>query len=222
MADMGNQKEWAFCSWSGGKDSCLALDRAIRKGLSPTLLFTMMVEDGKVSRSHALPRKLLEEQSRQLGIPIVFRSASWNDYEATFIQALREFKADGCGTGVFGDIDVESHLAWVQRVCGVAGITAVHPLWQAPRRALLDEFMGRQFKATVVVVEDAKLPDRFLGRAIDPQTIAEMEQAGIDASGEAGEYHTVVTGGPIFMSDIPLTILGREHHQGYSFLSVTG
>lgn len=215
------KKEWSFCSWSGGKDSCLALDRAFRQGMAPTVLFTMMEENGLVSRSHALPRAVLEAQSRQLGIPVVFRSATWNDYERVFIEALREFTSQGCGAGVFGDIDVEPHLEWVQRVCGVAGIAAVHPLWKAPRRVLLNEFMARQFKATVVVVEDAKLPDRFLGRSIDPETIAEMEQVGIDASGEEGEYHTVVTGGPIFSGDIALTILGREHHEGYSFLKVT-
>ena len=210
-----------FCSWSGGKDSCLALDRAVREGIVPTRLLTMMAEGCEISRSHALPRALLEEQSRQLGIPIMFRAASWNDYEDTFIAALREFKTEGFETGVFGDIDVESHLEWVRRVCGVAGMTALHPLWKAPRRLLLEEFMARNYKATVVVVEDAKLPDRFLGLQIIPETVAAMEQAGIDASGEAGEYHTVVTGGPLFASEISLHVLGCEHHEGYSFLRVT-
>lgn len=210
-----------FCSWSGGKDSCLALYRAIRQGTPPCLLFTMMVEGGVVSRSHGLPRSLLEAQARHLGIPIVLRSATWDDYESVFIETLREFKTAGFSAGVFGDIDVEAHLAWVKRVCEMTEITPLEPLWQAARRPLLEKFIGLGFKATVVVVEDAKLDPTFLGRPIDLQTVAEMEKAGIDASGEAGEYHTVVTDGPIFSSGIPLVCGGVQHHEGYSFLEVS-
>jgi len=210
-----------FCSWSGGKDSCLALYKAIQQGQVPGVLFTMMVEGGEVSRSHALPRSLLEAQARQLGLPIVFRSATWNDYEDTFIEMLKEFKTAGIDQGVFGDIDVEPHLEWVQRVCKVAGITPIHPLWKAPRRALLEEFIALKFKATVVVVNESMLDASFLDRTIDAATVADMEKAGIDASGEAGEYHTVVTGGPLFFGEIPLVRHGIKHHEGYAFLPVS-
>lgn len=96
-----------FCSWSGGKDSCLALYHAIQCGGVPKFLLTMMADERDRSRSHGLSKKLLEEQARQLGIPIIFRKASWDEYEKIFIEAIREFKAQGIGAGVFGDIDVE-------------------------------------------------------------------------------------------------------------------
>jgi len=207
-----------FCSWSGGKDSCLALYHAIRNGGRPRLLLTMMAEGGERSRSHGLPRTLLELQSRRLGIPIVFRSAAWEDYESVFIAALREFKADGVAAGVFGDIDVDANRQWVEGVCGAANIAPYHPLWQRPRRELLDEFIALEFKATVVVIRNDKLGAHFLGRDIDRRTISEMEEAGIDASGELGEYHTVVTDGPLFSSPIDLRIKGRRVKDGYSFL----
>lgn len=210
-----------FCSWSGGKDSCLALYYAIQNGGTPKSLFTMMAEGGERSRSHNLPKSLLEQQSRQIGIPIVFRSATWDEYEATFLAVLREFKADEIETGVFGDIDVDSNREWVERVCGATGVVPYHPLWKRPRRALLNEFIDLQFKATVVVIRNDKLSSHFLGREIDQETITEMEKAGIDVSGELGEYHTVVTAGPIFSSEIMLNNRGQKTHDGYSFLDTT-
>ncbi|MBW1851483.1 MAG: adenosine nucleotide hydrolase, partial [Deltaproteobacteria bacterium] len=47
-----------------------------------------------------------------------------------------------------------------------------------------------------------------------------LEKSGIDASGEEGEYHTVVTDGPIFSSPVPLQMKGQVAHDGYCFLDV--
>jgi len=209
-----------FCSWSGGKDSCLALYRAIQNGGNPHSLLTILCEDGVTSRSHALPKPLIEEQARNLGLQPVFRSASWQQYEVEFISALHEFKKSGIEVGVFGDIDVDSHREWVRRVCGVAGIVPVHPLWKRDRRELLEEFIALGFSAQIVVINEQKLDKRFLGKIIQAQTISEMEEAGIDPSGELGEYHTVVTGGPIFSSKVEIKTVGQEHHEAYCFLKV--
>ena len=210
-----------FCSWSGGKDSCLALYHAIQRGGIPKYLFTMMTEDHHTSRSHSLPRSLLEQQAQQLGIPIVFRSATWDEYEATFLAALHEFKAEGVEAGVFGDIDVESNRDWCLRVCNSTGILLVHPLWKRPRHELLEEFIDLQFKARVVVTKADKLGSEWLGRSIDRDTLVELEKVGIDASGELGEYHTVVTDGPIFKSCITLKNEETHLHDGYWFMKVS-
>lgn len=210
-----------FCSWSGGKDSCLALYHAIQKGASPKCLFTMMTEDNQTSRSHGLPKSLLEQQARQLGIPMAFRSATWGEYEATFLAALHEFKANGIETGVFGDIDVESNRDWCLRVCAASGIRPYHPLWKRARHELLKEFIDLRFKALIVATKADKLGSEWLGRIIDQNTVRELEKAGIDASGELGEYHTVVTDGPIFQSEIILKIQEPVLHDEYWFLRVT-
>lgn len=209
-----------FCSWSGGKDSCLALYHAIRDGGRPHSLLTILSEDGVTSRSHALPKPLLEEQARLLGLRSTFRNASWQQYEEEFIAALREYRKAGIEVGVFGDIDVEPHREWVRRVCDSAGIKPVHPLWQQNRRELLEEFIGLGFKARVVVLNERKLDRSFLGKSITPRTITEMEEAGIDPSGELGEYHTVVTDGPLFSARIEIKTAGQQHNEGYWFLRV--
>jgi len=209
-----------FCSWSGGKDSCLALYHALQAGGMPRALLTILTEDGVTSRSHALPKRLIEAQADSLGLNPFFRSASWDAYEAEFIAALHEFKQAGIAVGVFGDIDVDAHREWVQRVCGVAGIVPVHPLWKRDRSGLLEEFIVLGFAARIVVVDERKLSVRFLGKTIEVQTLAEMEEAGCDPSGELGEYHTVVTDGPIFSAQVEIRSAGHRREAGYGFLDV--
>ena len=209
-----------FCSWSGGKDSCLALYRSLRNGGRAEALLTMMVEDGERSRSHGLSRAVINAQSAALNIPSMVRPASWDNYEQTFISALKDLKAKNVEYGVFGDIDLEGHLKWVENVCASVGLQALEPLWQTPRGDLLDEFIELGFKATVIAVRQDLLSREFLGRTLDQELIAEFENAGVDASGEEGEYHTVVTDGPIFSRSVEIAPKGRVVKNGYCFLDV--
>jgi uncharacterized protein (TIGR00290 family) len=181
----------------------------------------MLTEDGKRSRSHGLSVTLLQRQAQALGIPLVVCASAWNEYEDTFLTALRKFKEDGIEYGVFGDIDLEPHLEWVERVCSSVALRAYEPLWKEARRDLLNEFLDLGFKATIIAIKQGTLKSSFLGRTLDQQVITEMEMAGIDASGEAGEYHTVVTNGPIFSSAIHLEINERVVRDGYCFLDVS-
>jgi len=211
-----------FCSWSGGKDSCLALYLAIQNGAIPKALFTMLQEDGIKSRAHGLPVSVLQQQALALRIPLVTCRSSWDNYERHFSDTISEFRKEGIEYGVFGDIDLEAHLEWVERVCSSVHIQSYEPLWKTPRRDLLDKFFKLGFKATVIAVKQGALDSSFLGRTLNDEVIVKMENAGIDASGEEGEYHTVVTDGPIFRHAV--AIKSEEHilREGYCFLDVSG
>lgn len=205
------------CSWSGGKDSCLALHRARQAGGRPKALLTMMTEEGVRSRSHGLSLPILQAQSRALGIPLTARSASWNSYETAFVEALAHLRGKEIDTGVFGDIDTESHRRWEESVCAAAGIRAWLPLWRFPRRELLKEFFDLGFVAMIVAVKDGVLDRRLLGRTLDREVVAEIEAAGADASGERGEYHSVVLDGPGFVAPVRIAPGEVVLRDGYWF-----
>lgn len=209
-----------FASWSGGKDSCLALHKTIRQGGEPAALLTMMREDGQRSRSHGLPVPVLEAQADSLKIPISTVATSWEDYEMQFVEALRQLRMAGICVGVFGDIDLEEHREWVRAACSKAGVEPVHPIWGRERKGLLDEFIREGFEAIIVSVEEAALDKGFLGRSIDEKTVADLERAGVDASGEGGEYHTLVTSGPTFSRRVDVMCGRVESKDGYAFLDV--
>lgn len=133
---------------------------------------------------------------------------------------MRKLEQTGIKAGVFGDIDLEEHRQWEEKVCAAAGITAHLPLWQTPRKALLDEFLALGFRAMVIATKDDPLGRRYLGRTLDAGLIREFERVGIDLCGEAGEYHTVVTAGPIFAHPLALRAGQGTLHSGYWFLNV--
>lgn len=218
---MGSLDGKRFCiSWSGGKDSCLAAHRAVLEGGIPVALLTMCREDGERSRSHGLSPAVLRAQAISMGLPIWLRSASWSDYEETFVTSLRDLRGLGIEACVFGDIDLADHRKWVEGVCARAGIEAILPLWGADRRGLLDELLGAGFAARIVVTREGRLPPTFLGRTLDPSLIDELIARDVDVAGEGGEFHTVVTGGPLFAWPIELREIARAHHSGCWFLEV--
>lgn len=209
-----------FCSWSGGKDSCLALYHAINNGGMAKYLLTMLTEDGSRSRSHGLSEIVIKAQTALLGIPLVVGCSSWDDYENVFVSAIRKFKHGGIEYGVFGDIDLDEHLQWVERVCSSAHLQAYEPLWKRSRMDLLEEFLDLGFRATIVSVKKSVLDKSFLGRSLSREVVALLQEAGVDPSGEKGEYHTVVIDGPIFSEPVNLVTKGIISYDGYNFIDL--
>ena len=208
-------------SWSGGKDSAMAYYRAIQAGGVPKRLWTMFEEDKERSKSHALPFAVVEAQAENLGVPLMIRGASWSSYEEQFLDAMQTCKESGIDHAVFGDIDLEDHLQWVQKTCAKVAIEAVHPLWLEPRRSLLEEFVAAGFEAYIVVVNTKMMPAHFIGRKFTVELMDELDALGVDSCGESGEFHTVVVNGPIFTERVPVVFSGQHERDGYVFLDVT-
>ncbi len=200
----------ALCSFSGGKDSCLALWRARQDPeLDVRALLVMFDESGERSRSHALPSAIVAKQADALGLELVIRSASWKTYEQVFVDALKELRTAGFEVAVFGDIDLEAHRAWEEKVCAAAGMSARLPLWQTDRNALVSEVLDVGFRARVVCVDSRYLSDDFCGREYDASFIRDLPP-GVDACGENGEFHTLVYDGPGFVRPVAFEIDGFE------------
>lgn len=207
-----------FCSWSGGKDSALALHEAVVAGAEPRLLVAMMIEGGERSRSHGLSRALLEAQAEAVGLPIRFAAASWDDYEDEMARLLTAGAAEfGTPVGVFGDIDIEGHREWVEGVCARAGVEAILPLWQRDRRRLMDDLLQAGFEPVIVAVRDGVLPPELLGTTIDAGVVDELERLGSDAAGENGEFHSLVVDGPLFRRRLAIELGERSLRDGVWF-----
>jgi uncharacterized protein (TIGR00290 family) len=180
----------------------------------------MFTEDGERSRSHGLPKQVLEAQATAMGVPLLIAAASWDHYEAVFVELLGQAKSHGADSAVFGDIDIPRHREWEENVCRAAGLNAELPLWQNDRMALLEEFWSAGFEARIVVARDGVVDRQFLGRILDRATAEELAATGVDACGENGEFHTVVTGGPLFRDPIELEMRGQVLRSGCWFQDV--
>lgn len=219
---MNDAKKDAFCSWSGGKESALALHRARRSGFNVTHLINMVTEDGAHSRTHGVEAALLSIQAQAIGIPLVQRRTTWNGYEGEFKKALSAFLGQGTDRGIFGDIDMEEHRAWVERVCSECSVCPSLPLWLEKRDHLLSEFISEGFKAVIVAVDRRYLDETWAGREIDREFVSDIKSLGetVDICGEKGEYHSFVYDGPIFERPV-LFRKGRvRSNEGYFFLDI--
>ena len=206
------------CSWSGGKDSCYALMRAVREGHELKALVNMMNENGRISRSHGLPLSILQQQADKIGVPIVATPTSWNDYRENFVRVLKAIKDQyRVQAMVFGDIDLQPHRDWEEMVCDESGLEALLPLWQQNRRVLVNEMIESGIKAMIVSC-NTQMGEGFLGRTITHVLADELEGMGIDACGENGEFHTLVVDCPLFKSAIELPEYHTVLHENYWFL----
>lgn len=211
----------ALCSWSGGKDSCFAWMKAIQQNHVPKVLLNVLNEEGKISRSHGIPASILMSQSLAMGIPIELINSSWKSYESKFTNALVVLKKMyAVDTAVFGDIDLQAHRDWEEKVCTQAGLTALLPLWQQNRKQLVLQMLDAGIKAIIVSCNET-MGSGFLGRLLDQQCITDLENTGVDVCGENGEFHTLVTDCPLFSSPLNIQITQHLRHENYWFTQLT-
>lgn len=184
-------------------------------------LLNMISEDGKRSRSHGISSKLLKIQAEAIRIPIIQRKTTWKNYEEIFKKAVLELKKKGIDTGIFGDIDLQEHRDWIERVCKDIGIKPILPLWKKKRESILKEFINTGFKAIVIATEASSLGKKWLGRKIDERLISNLKKIkDIDLCGEKGEYHTFVIDGPIFKRPIRFSIGKKVFKDEHWFLEL--
>jgi len=196
-------KPRAVISWSGGKDSCLALARVSRT-LAVTDMLTMFDEPGARSRSHGLAPEVIAAQAARLGLASTIGRASWAAYTGAFEGALGRLAAAGVTHAVFGDIFEDAHREWTERVSARAGMTAVLPLWGESTTALTREFLDTGGQAQFVTVRTPPLDPDLLGASLSHADVDAFLAMGVDPGGERGEYHTVVTDSPLFARPLEL------------------
>jgi len=198
------QKSSAIASWSGGKDCCLACYKARQSGYRITRLLNFVSRESGRCCFHGIDPDLIRLQSRRIGIPLkqVKMSADMKEYENEFKSAVSKFR--GIQTVIFGDIYLDMHKQWVERVCGEIRVQAVEPLWNSAPAVLMEEFISLGFRAIVISCQADKLGKEIIGRFIDRDLLRELNARSICACGENGEFHTLVVDGPMFAKGIEI------------------
>ena len=199
-------------SWSGGKDSALALSalRADPRYELVALMTSVTREYDRVS-IHGVRRTLLDAQVRAIGVPLVEvslgASASNDSYERAFHQALQSLQAAHRHVRhlAFGDLFLEDVRAYRERLLEGTDVRAEFPLWGRDTRALAETFIAQGFEARLTCVDTTQIDGAFAGRRFDAALIADLP-AGADPCGERGGFHTFVSAGPIFAAPIPVTL----------------
>lgn len=199
-----------ICSWSGGKDSSLALYEIMQDGnCDVSALLTTITKDYDRISMHGVRNALLERQARSIGLELekvfITKESTNAEYESGMRRLLEKHAASGVTGVVFGDIFLEDLRKYREEKLALLNLKGIFPIWKKDTRVLAGEFIRLGFKAVIACVDTQALPREFAGRSFDEKFLAELPE-GVDPCGENGEFHSFVYDGPIFRDRIDFKI----------------
>jgi uncharacterized protein (TIGR00290 family) len=214
----------AFVSWSSGKDSAFALLEASRSGEVEVVgILTTITETYDRVAMHGVRNSVLDRQIAALGLPCIkipIPNACTNEiYDARMADAIGEIQAQGVQHIVFGDLFLEDIRAYREERLARASMKGVFPLWKRDTRALAQQMIDEGIVAYLVCVDPKKVERRFAGRKFDRDLLEELPTQ-VDPCGENGEFHTVVSAGPMFEAPIAVEVGEVVERDGFVFADV--
>jgi diphthine-ammonia ligase len=211
----------AAISFTGGKDCHLTLQRCVDAGI------TIVCGASFFSPNHTFHAHRTEwqlQQGKAMKIPIAQcclteLHTNPSDYQAAYAAAIRQLQQEyNIQLIITGDIDYVGTCTtnFMQQVCmeqACNGVQVLLPLWQQPRKELLEEMIHKyDFDIRLCCVKSPHFDESWIGRRLDAATVKELElkvSQGLDLTGENGEYHTMVVNGPMYR-DMPLEFVNVQ------------
>jgi uncharacterized protein (TIGR00290 family) len=192
-------------SWSGGKDSALALWELLCADEWEVIgLLTTVADEYRRVSHHGVREELLNDQAAALDLPLdklripMHGGPCTNEqYEQLVGDKLNEYVRRGVRHVAHGDLFLADLRAYRERNLARLEMHGVFPLWGRDTRAIVEQFEDLGFAAILCCVEGTKLDATFPGRALDRRLLAALP-ADVDPAGENGEYHSFVWNGPMF------------------------
>lgn len=195
-----------ICSWSGGKDSAMALHELQKSRAYEVLgLLTVVTKDyGRISM-HGVREELLESQAAVLDLPIIkiyiTKNSDNKEYELRMKDVLMRYKELGAEAVVFGDIFLEELKRYREERLHEVDMEGIFPIWKRDTKELANSFIDLGFKTIITCVDTKFLDRRFSGRLFNKQFLSELPPS-VDPCGENGEFHSFVFDSQIFRDEI--------------------
>ena len=201
--------EKIILSWSGGKDSALALYELMRQGNTDITLLTTITDKYERISMHGVREALLEKQAESLGCYLekvyITPESTNGEYEKKMEETMNRYKKLGVTKVAFGDIFLEDIRKYREGNLKKAGMEAIFPLWERDTKEIANIFINLGFKSIITCVDTKVLNGDFSGRLYDKNFLADLPE-NIDPCGENGEFHSFAFDGPIFKERINFSI----------------
>lgn len=195
----------AIFTWSGGKDSALALYKIQQRGdIEVVALLTTLNEQYRRISMHGVREELLEQQAEALGLPLIkmwVEQDSYDEYEQKMRSLLLEQKSAGVTQVIYGDIFLEDLKQYRDNNLAKVGLEGVYPLWKLNTKDVINEFLALGFKTITCCINDQYLDKAHSGALIDEEWISKLPGK-VDPCGENGEFHTFCFDGPNFAEPV--------------------
>ena len=205
---------------SGGKDSALALYRALKEGYEVKFLVTMLPQREDSWMFHFPNIHLTDLFAKAIEIPLV--KAETIGVKETEVKDLKNLLATLDIEGVVsGVISSRYQKERIDKICRELNLKSIAPLWQEDSIQLLKEIINLNFEVVIIGVYAYGFDESWLGRKINQATLNDLielnDKYHISPVGEGGEYETLVLDAPFFKKKIRLLRVEKiwENHSGY-------
>jgi len=207
--------------FSGGKDSCLALSKAMKEHEIGCLI--SIISKNKESFMFHTPNiHLTKMQAEAMEIPLISfftegkKEEELKDLKKAIEQAKKKFKIEGIVTGA---IRSKYQAERIQKICDDLNLKCVNPLWQSDEEQHWKEILGNKFKVIISSIAADGLEEEWLGKIIDKDNFEKLKflskKFHFNLAFEGGEGETTVLFGPMFKREIKILkarkILENKH-----------
>jgi len=213
----------AAVSWTGGKDSALALYDAEMLGCRIDCLVTFASRQG---RFLAHPLGFMVFQAQALGLPhyvIDVEEPFDRSYEDAISSLKKRRGIDALVTGDVGEV-ADHDPNWIVDRSARCGIDVLRPLWRRGGLELLNRLLLLKFKVIFSCVRKPWFTDEWLGLELSPSSVKRLSEinkrTGLDLCGEQGEYHTLVLDGPQFRKSIQVGPYSKHVENSLAYVSL--
>lgn len=193
--------------FSGGKDSCLALHKAVKVGKKINVLLSIMPENKDSFMFHKPDLKLLKKQAEMLDIKLIIQKTKGKkDEELKDLKKLIE--KSKINELVIGGIKSNYQGERIKKICGKLNIKLYAPLWGYDAEKLWKELLDEGFKVIITKIASEGIPKEFIGEIIDSDKLEKLEKLskkhGFRMDFEGGDAETAVLYMPEFKKEIKL------------------
>lgn len=189
---------------SGGKDSVLAIQKALDKGLDVRYIVTVLPKNPYSYMFHSANLKAVRLIAEYSGLEYVeIYTDGEKEAELSDLKAgLHSLRVEGLITGAIESVYQRDRIS---DIAGELGLKLISPLWHMDPLELMKEVASR-LKAIIVVVAADGLGEDILGSVIDEVLINKLlkirEKRHIHLAGEGGEYESLTLHAPFMNKEI--------------------
>ena len=197
--------------FSGGKDSCYALELASSEHQICCLL-TIDSDNEDSFMFHTPAIKWTEVQAEAMEIPYLsgktsgIKDLELEDLQNLIEQAISNYQIEGIVTGAIASVYQATRI---QNICADLDLWCFNPLWQSSQAELLLNLISGGYDVRITAVAAESLDESWLGKQITTETVSELlslsKKYKINPAGEGGEFETFVLDSPLFKRKLSIS-----------------
>lgn len=215
----------AVALFSGGKDSCLALHKAIHAGYEIEFLLSIIPEGEDAWMFHTPNKELIEKQAKEAGFALRTKTTKIGEHNE--VDSMREFLQDIKGKAealVIGGIASSFQGTRIKKVADELGLEVYAPLWDYDSERLWTELLDEGFKVILTKIACEGIPKDFLGKIIGKTELEELKKLSkkhkFRLDFEGGEAETAVLFMPEFKKEIKIDFEIKSEGEYRHFLNI--